>query len=166
MRKPNKLEPQIVSELLPRLKDEFNAYYFYRSASNWCRSVGYFKAADYFAKESADELEHAKKLENYLVDWNVIPELPTIDAPVLNFNSYVDIVEQAYQIEYSLYLAYELASNYALDNKDTSAFNFLQFYVDTQVSSVAEYSDKLNTLEGVNPMDKFNLLLLEENIFG
>ena len=66
MIKPEKLPKDVVNLLLERLNDEFKAYYFYRSATNWCKNVGYFKAAEFFAKESEDELAHAKKIEDYL----------------------------------------------------------------------------------------------------
>ena len=48
MKKPVKLSSEIVNLLLPRLKDEFTAAYFYRAASNWCNNVGFFKAGTFF----------------------------------------------------------------------------------------------------------------------
>ena len=83
---PNKLDKSAVDLILPRLQDEYNAFYFYRSASNFLQNMGYVFAAEYFAGESTDELSHAKGLEDYLVSWNVTPNLPDIDKPVLKFD--------------------------------------------------------------------------------
>lgn len=165
MKKPNTLPKEIVNLLLPRLQDEYTAFIFYRSASNWCKGVGFNKAADYFAKESTDELEHAKGIENFLVDWNVIVKLPEIDTPTVEFKSLVEVIEKAYDLEYSLYESYEDTSVKIFKTNDLCVFDFLQKYRGIQTQSVAEYSDMLNMLEGVEPT-KFNLLLLEENLFA
>jgi len=49
--------------------------------------------------------------------------------------------------------------------KDLCVFDFLQEFRMLQKQSVAEYSDKLNMLEGVDGKDKFKLLLLEKKLF-
>jgi ferritin len=161
---PNKLDKDVVDLLLPRLKDEYNAFYFYRAAANWCKGVGYFKAAEFFAKESEDELSHAKKIEDYLVDWNVDPELPTVERPQITFAGLINVIESAYMIEYALYEDYE-GTSMEMFKKDLCVFDFLQQFRMLQKQSVAEYSDKLNILEGVDAKDKFNMLLLEEKLF-
>jgi ferritin len=161
---PNKLDKDVVDLLLPRLKDEYNAFYFYRAAANWCKGVGYFKAAEFFAKESEDELSHAKKIEDYLVDWNVDPELPTVERPQIIFAGLINVIESAYMIEYALYEDYE-GTSMEMFKKDLCVFDFLQQFRMLQKQSVAEYSDKLNILEGVDAKDKFNMLLLEEKLF-
>ena len=165
MRKPEKLPKEVVDLLLPRLKDEFNAAYFYRSASNWCQNVGFFKAAAFFAKESDDELGHAKLIENYIVDWNVTPALPTIEKPQLEFKSIIEILDKAYDIEYALYEEYEDTSMKIFKIGDLCVFDFLQGFRKIQKDSVAEYSDKLNLLDGVVIGDKFQLLMLEDKLF-
>ena len=164
MMTPNKLDKKAVDLLIPRMKDEYNAFYFYRAASNWCQGVGFFQAAKFFAAESQDELEHAKKIEDYITDWNVIPELPTVARPQLDFSSIVEVLEEAYKIEYDLYEAYEETSKKLFDI-DLCVFDFLQPLRLIQNKSVAEYSDKLNLLEGVEGTDKFKALLLEEKLF-
>jgi hypothetical protein len=49
---------------------------------------------------------------------------------------------------------------------DLCVFDFLQQYRVGQKESVAEYSDKLNMLEGTNTGSKFEMLMLEEKLFG
>ena len=166
MKKPERLPKEIVDLLLPRLNDEFKAYYTYRSASNWCKNVGFEKAASYFAKESEDELSHAKGIESFLVDWNVTPDLPKIDKPILEFSGLADVIQKAYDMEYALYVAYEDTSAKVFKTGDLCVFDFLQAYRGIQTKSVAEYSDMINILDGVDEKDKFKLLLLEEKLFG
>ena len=161
--KPNKLDKAVVDLLLPRLSDEYKAFYTYRAASNWCKNVGYFVAAEFFANESKEELKHAKKIESYLVDWNITPELPMVNRPVLEYRSLVDVIKDAYTMEYDLYEAYETTSMEVF-KKDLCVFDFLQEFRMIQKDAVAEYSDKLNMLEGVDG-NKMNLLLIEHKLF-
>ena len=161
--KPHKIEKQIVDLLIPRIKDEYSASYFYQAAHNWCADQGFLKAAAFFKEESEDETKHAQTLQKYLVDWNVLPSLPAIPAPPA-FTSLVDIIQKAYEVEYDLYEKYEEDSLKALKLPDPCTFDFLQQFRSIQTTSVAEYSDKLNILDGVEPT-KINLLLIEENLF-
>lgn len=165
MKTPKKLPLDIVELLLPRLGDEMMAFYAYRAASNWCKDQGFFKASAFFAKESEDELVHAKKIEDYLTDWNVLPDLPAVKEPEIEFSDLTAIIDLAYKLEYDLYEAYEETSMDVFKKEDTCTFDFLQFFRAQQTKSVAEYSDMMNVLKGVEPT-KFNLLLLEENLFG
>lgn len=165
MKKPIKISQQVIDVLTPRIGDEFKAFYHYRNASNWCKDKGFMKAASFFEAESSSELEHAKGIENYLVDWNVMPILPMIDAPV-GFESLVDIIEKSYNLELDLYESYESDSLTLMKEKEVKAFDFLQKYREIQRSSVAEYSDMMNILEGCKEGDKFQLLMLEEQLFG
>ena len=165
MKKPVKLSTEVVNLLLPRLSDEYKAFYTYRAAANWCQNVGFMLAAKYFEKESADELAHAKGIEEFLTNWNVIPQLPKVDAPELNFKGLVEVIETAYNMEYELYEEYEDTSMKVFKTGDLCTFDFLQKYRSIQTASVAEYSDMINKLEGVTA-NKFELLVLEETLFG
>lgn len=165
MIKLNKLPVKVSDLLTERLKDEYAAFYFYRGASNWCNSIGFLKAGEYFAKESEDELTHAQKIEKYLVDWNVIPSLPSIAEPATNFSGLLDVIEQSYNIEYNLYESYEDTSLKIFSIGDLCVFDFLKFYRTTQKESVSQYSTMLNILEGVDTKSKFELLAIEKKLF-
>ena len=75
---PKTLGNATATLLNERLFDEYTAHFFYRNARNFCKGVGYNNAAAFFEKEAATELEHAEKLQNYMVDWNVDPTMPAV----------------------------------------------------------------------------------------
>lgn len=163
---PKKLSLDVVKLLLERLKDEYTAFYTYRAASNYLKNKGLNLASAYFAKESEDELTHAKKLEDFIVDWNVDVELPMIEKPQCEFKNLMEILETAYGLEYDLYNAYIETSAKIFDMGELQVYDFLNFFRDVQNTSVIEYSDMFNILEGVNTDSKFELLQLEETLFG
>lgn len=159
---PKKLDSKVVDLLLERHTDEMDAFYFYAAAANWCESVGYLKLAAFFKKESQDEREHAKLIEKYLTDWNVIPELGTVKAPKTAFKDIIDIFSQAYKIEYALYEAYEDTSK-EMFNLDLCVFDFLTQFRKIQNDSVAEYSTYLNKLALLNPTDTFQMFWFDQH---
>ena len=165
MRTPIKLSENITNIFTERIADEYNASYHYQALSNWCAGVGFKKAAQFFANESKSELDHAATLQKFLVDWNVIVQLPPIPKPKVEYKDLVQGIEASYDIELELYNKYEANSKEIFELGDICAFDVLQPLRKIQNESVAEYSDMLNMLEGAS-QDKTTLLLLEDKIFS
>lgn len=162
--KPNTLPAEVETMLNARLGDEYAAHYLHKNAANWCTGANYPKAAAFFEGEAAAELEHAAKIQAYLNQWNLIPQIPAVPTQV-TFSSLVDVVNKAYQIEYDLFEKYS-ADQQALFGVHQATFNFIQTYVDSQTESVAEFSDLLNALELIDPTNKLDLLFFEDKYFG
>jgi ferritin len=160
---PKTLSDTVVSMLNDRLADEYGAHYFYRAATNWCQGVAYTKAAAFFAAEAASELEHAEKIQKYLVDWNAMPILPSVKFDG-EFDSLIDIVNKSYIIEFSLLEKYNKDSAKVFSDH-LPTFDFLQQYRMIQTESVAEYSDKLNAAQLIDVSNKLDLLHYEERYF-
>lgn len=161
--KPKSLPEDIESKLNDRLADEYTAHYFYRTAANWCAGVNYTKAAAFFAAEAASELEHAEKIQKYLVDWNCTPVLPSVKFSG-KFDSLIDIVNKAYAIEYKLGDEYMKDASEVF-TKHLMTFNFLQKFIDTQTEAISEYSDLLNAAQLIDVSSKLDLLHYEERYF-
>ncbi len=161
---PKTLTDEIIAHLNSGIAEEYAAHYFYRGAANWCQGVGYFSAAAFFAKEAANELEHAEKLQKYLVDWNATPILPAIRFSA-NFAHLIDIVNKAYTIEYNLGNKYNDMSS-KLFTAHLPTFDFLQEFRKIQVESIAEYSDLLNAAQLIDVNKKLDLLHYEERYFA
>jgi len=160
---PRTLPEEIESLLNTRLGDEYTAYYFYRNAANWCKNANYKKATAFFEAELAGELEHAEGIQNYLTQWNLIPRIP--GAPTFfQFESLVDIINKAYELEYGLLEKYSKDQK-MLDAFHPATFNFIQKYVDIQNEEVSEYSDLLNALCLVDINNKLDILIFEERYF-
>jgi ferritin len=160
---PKLLLDSSVRLLTDRLRDEYVAHYFYRNATNWCRGIGYSKAAAFFAEEAEAELEHAKKLQEFLVDWNIEPSMPSI-KPNIQFTDLVDIVNKAYVMEYALFDSY-CKDSHTVFQTDINTFDFLTEFRKMQNDAVIEYSDLLNAAMLVNIENKFEILYFEQTYF-
>jgi len=162
--KPKTLPNSIVDKLNDRIADEYTAHYFYRYATNWCAGVNYPNAAAFFAKEAAAELEHAEKLQKYLVDWNCEVVLPTVKFSG-KFDSLIDVVNKSYTIEFSLGEKYNKDSAEVF-SEHLPTFDFLQEFRTIQTESIAEYSDLLNAAQLIDVSNKLDLLHYEERYFN
>jgi ferritin len=161
---PKSLPAEVTKEINTRIGDEYAAHYFYRNAANWCHNANYKKAAAFFDAEAASELDHAKGLQDYLTQWNLIPEIPAAPTNVA-FPNLVDIINNAYNMEYALFEKYSAAQQ-AIFTQHPATFNFIQGYVDIQNTAVGEYSDLLNALQLINAENKFEVLYFENQYFG
>jgi ferritin len=160
---PNTLPEEIFTAFNERIGDEYTAHYFYRNAANWCRNANYKKATAFFEAEANSELEHAKGLQDYLTQWNMIPSIPSVPTNQA-FNGLAEIIGKAYQMEYGLLLKYSQNQQQFLGTHPAT-FNFVQSYVDIQNDAVGEYSDLLNALQLVNVENKLDLLIFEDKYF-
>jgi len=155
-----KLSQETISELTDRIKDEYTAHYFYVNASNWCRDMNYKKATAFFEAEAVTELEHAKGVQDYMTDFNIIPVMPSTETK-RTFTSLPQIIREAYKLELDLMMKYNETSS-KLFASDLTTFDFLQTYRVGQKESVVEYNDLINALDLVNENDKFQVLYFEQ----
>jgi ferritin len=158
-----KLDTKTIKILTDRIKDEYTAHYYYRAVSNWCQNMNYKKAAEFFTNEAADELTHAQTLQEYMVDFNVQPEIP--QAPTKHdFSNLIDIVHGAYKMELGLMNEYNKNSQ-SLFNDDITTFDFLTKFRKIQKNAVVEYNDLINGSNLVDKNDKFQVLYFEQTYF-
>lgn len=147
------LPKPIVTRLEERINDEYTAHFFYRNAANFCENVGYLAAADFFYKEADSELEHAKKVQKFLLDWNVQPNLKNISSPE-PFKDLIEVIQKSYIMEYDLLESYNEDAVFFLKESNISAFNLATSFVEHQTESVAEYATLKDKLELINSADK------------
>jgi ferritin len=158
-----KLSSKTIKILTDRIKDEYTAHYFYRAATNWCRDKNYKKAAEFFSNEADDELTHAKKIQEYMTDFNIIPQIP--QAPIDHkFDGLIEIIHGAYKMELGLMKAYNKDSQ-ELFSEDITTFDFLTEFREIQKGAVVEYNDLINGSQLVDTKDKFQVLYFEQTYF-
>lgn len=157
------LSDKVVKLLTERIKDEYTAHYFYRAAANWCNDVNYKKAAAFFENEALDELTHAKKLEDYMTGFNIIPQIPSAN-PKHTFTGLIEIVHEAYSMELALMKAYNQDSHTVFAD-DITTFDFLTELREIQKGAVVEYNDLINASNLISKTDKFQVLYFEQTYF-
>ncbi len=157
------LDDKTIKIITERIKDEYTAHYYYRAASNWCKDMNYKKAAEFFSNEADDELTHAKTLQEYMVDFNVIPEIPQAKTKH-DFDNLIDVVYGAYKMELGLMNSYNKNSQ-ELFNSDITTYDLFTELRIIQKGAVVEYNDLINASNLIDKKDKFQVLYFEQTYF-
>lgn len=147
-----------------RIIDERDAEQFYIAASIWCDMNGFKYASKFFVNEYHAERRHAHKLQKFLTNWAVYPDLPQVTTVQPDsFNDLVDIIESAYKMEYDLCDKYK--NDFKKIGSDNATLaNLINCFTKIQADAVIEYADILKVLDGCGE-DKFTLLKLEKRLF-
>ncbi len=157
------LSDKTIKILTDRIKDEYTAHYYYRAATNWCADMNYKKAAAFFENEAKDELGHSEILQQYMTDFNIIPEIPSAKISH-TFNSLEEIINGAYEMELALMKAYNKDSQTVFSD-DITTFDVLTKFRKIQKGAVVEYNDLINALSLIDSKDKFQVLYFEQTYF-
>ena len=122
----------MTTKLNEQLNLEFYSANLYLQMSAWCDDKGFEGAAAFLREHSTEEMQHMQRLFNYLIDTGAMPVLGAIDAPPVEFGSLSEVMDEAYKHEQLITQKINELAHTAMDCKDYSTFNFLQWYVAEQ----------------------------------
>ena len=148
-----------------RVQGEYQSFHIYNAMSNWCDCYGFYKAKDKFREYADEELKHARKLIDYILDRNGIAKTPAITEIQSEYMSLLDVVNKAYQHECSITTSYNTILPIVKEEKDEVTYDFLQWFVHEQVEEEAKFGDLLITAKRLGITDTsvgIELLKFEE----
>ena len=126
------LSSNVIKLLNDQMNLEFYSSNLYLQMSAWCEQNGFEGAAKFLSAHAAEEMQHMRKLFTYLNETGALAVITVIEAPAQLITSKIN----------------ELVGK-TFEEKDYSAFNFLQWYV-------AEQHEEEKLFSGI--LDKLNLL--------
>lgn len=142
----------VLSEKLIKLvnyriqQEEFSAR-IYKSMSVYLNFHGYVGAAKLWQKYSDEEMAHAKLAYEYLLDLDLLPVVPALEAPPADFKSLQDVIKRSFEHEMEVTnQCMELASQ-AVKEGDFMLLHFAQSYLDEQREEIAKTTLWINKLE-------------------
>lgn len=110
---PQKVNASIKTALTDQANHEIFASHSYRALSIWCKDNDYNGFAEFFAKQAAEEMEHAETFIEHLLDRGVRPKLKAIDEPLTEFSALLDVAKHAQAMEQqnssNIHLCYEIS---------------------------------------------------------
>ncbi|WP_443091520.1 non-heme ferritin [Basfia succiniciproducens] len=143
------LSANVVKLLNEQMNLEFYSSNLYLQMSAWCDQKGYTGAAAFLSAHAAEEMAHMRKLFTYLNETGSTAVIEEIEAPTHEFKSLKEVMELTYQHELHITGKINELVGKTFEEKDYSAFNFLQWYV-------AEQHEEEKLFNGI--LDKFNLV--------
>ncbi|MFB6421987.1 MAG: non-heme ferritin [Candidatus Malihini olakiniferum] len=147
------LKKEIIQKLKNQLNLEFYSANLYLQMSAWCSNKGFEGASAFLKSHSQEEMEHMRRLFDYLDDTGSMPILGAIAAPPINFSSLNDVFEKIYQHEQIITQKINEATHTATTEQDYSTFNLLQWYAAQQHKEEKIFKSILDKLALVNKVE-------------
>ena len=157
------IDGNIIKLLNYRINQEELSSRIYLAMSLWLNNNGFTGSASLFKKYSDEELVHADKARNYLLDLNILPDTSPIQSVVEEFEGLPQIIEIAYKHEVEITNQCKELSKACNVSQDFMTLNVALWYLNEQVEELAKtqlWKDKLKSFG----TDKVALRLLDEEM--
>lgn len=141
----------MLEALNARVQEELYSANLYLAMSAYCDAVAYKGFARWLRVQHEEELDHARKMLDYVIARGGKANLGAVAAPPREFGSVLQVFEGVAQHERKVTESVDRLHATAVAEKDTAAQVFLQWYVAEQVeeeAAVAEIVDKLRMVDG------------------
>ena len=143
------LSANVIKLLNDQMNLEFYSSNLYLQMSAWCEQQGFEGAAKFLSAHAAEEMQHMRKLFTYLNETGAQAIISAIEAPSHEYKSLKEVIEITYEHEKLITSKINELVGKTFEEKDYSAFNFLQWYV-------AEQHEEEKLFSSI--IDKFNLV--------
>lgn len=129
--------------------EEMYAHLLYIHISNMLQSIGFFGGQKFFESESDGELEHYKKIRDFLNNCNLVIVSVKVYAISISISSLGDALQAYYDAEVALLNAYLDAYKQMdeSDPEDCASEPLILEFIKIQTDSVGEAADLLKRFE-------------------
>ena len=125
----------------------------YLAMSLFLDKMGWVNGAKLWKFYSDEELGHAKKFREYLLDRDVLPEVQALKEQKIPLECVTDVIAKSYEHEIQVSKWINELSYLALQEKDLTAYTFLQWFVNEQIEEEAKtllWMDRVNIIKKTN----------------
>lgn len=157
------LKQEMANKLNEQLNLEFFSANLYLQMSAWCNDKGLEGDSQFFKTQSSEEMDHMRRLFDYLNDTGTMPVLGAIEAPPVGFPALAELIKLAYEHEQMITLKINELAHVAMTLQDYSTFHFLQWYVAEQHEEEKMFKSILDKLALVNT-DASGLFFIDQDL--
>ena len=141
------LSKALVEHLNKQINLEFYSSNMYLQMSSWCEYKGLEGCANFLQLHAQEEMQHMQRLFTYVNETGAMAILGQIKAPPTEFKSVKDVFKQTYEHECFVTKKINKLADAAMNEKDYSTFNFLQWYVAEQHEEEKLFKSILDRIE-------------------
>ncbi len=141
------IRKELVEMLTRQIQMEGDARQFYLSAALWSKIRGLDGTAHFFTLQSEEEHEHMMKIINFLIEVGETPTVPELKAPKNDFENFRQLFELSLKNEQEVTQSFHAMADKALELKDHTTLNFLQWFIEEQVEEENLFRSILDKLD-------------------
>ncbi len=151
-----KINEKINEAFNNQIAEELNSAFIYLSMSIWLKERSFNNLSSWFFQQQNEELSHAYKFMNYIIDVGGTAKIHQIPAPKSDWTSVKEIVETAYAHEQ--YITKKIHDLVTLTEaeKDYNPREMLQWFVTEQIEEEASTSELVEKQAAFNNDMLFN----------
>lgn len=154
---------KIADHLTIHVNNEIYSAYLYLAMSSYAASIGLNGIANWFNIQVQEELLHAQKVYNYMLQQGGRVFMKAIKEPPQDFNSAADLYEKTLTHEQTVTAFINDFSKEARTVNDNATEIFLQWFVSEQIEEEASATEVLQKLKLVGK-DGNGLLLIDNEL--
>ncbi len=143
-----------------QINKEVESAYLYQSMAAKTATLGFDGFTAWFQAQVKEELEHAKKMYNYIFERGGEVVLKTIEAPTTDWASVKEMFENTLEHEKSITKAINDLVNVAEEENDKAALFFLSWYLEEQVEEESNVETIISKFKNIGE-DKIATYLLD-----
>lgn len=144
------LKEKMLTALNEQINAEQYSAFLYLSMSSWFHDKGLPGFANWMYIQYQEELTHANKLFNYVVERGEKPVLKAIDQMPVEWDGIIEIYEATLKHEQLVTSLIDNLVDVAIEVRDHATQSFLQWFVDEQVEEEANVTEILDNLKLIN----------------
>jgi ferritin len=144
------MDEKMVDALNSQLNAELYSSYLYLSMGTWFESEDMSGFASWMKVQAQEELSHAMKIHDYIVQRGDRVTLTRIDSPPTEWESPLNAFEHVYAHEQKVTGLINQLVNLAISLGDHATNNFLQWFVAEQVEEEESSSGVLKKVKMAN----------------
>ncbi len=157
------LDEEMVRAINKQLNAELYSGYLYLSMAAYFESADLSGFANWMRVQAQEELSHAMKFYDYLVQRGVRVTLTEIEAPPTEWDTNIAVFEHVYEHEQMVTGLINELVDLAIKLSDHATNNFLQWYVAEQVEEEESASGVLQKVKLAGE-DSSGLLMLDQEL--
>lgn len=141
------LDKDLEAALNAQVTMEYGAAYSYFGMSAWFEAEGLPGMAQWMRAQAEEELEHAEKFYQFVLDRGGRVTLGPIDAPTNDFATSLDVFHKSMKQEQAVTAAINDIYAMAVELKDFASIPLLDWFVAEQVEEEATVQQIIDDLE-------------------
>lgn len=158
-----KLNPKVAEALNKQINNELHASYTYLAMSAYFEAQDLPGFASWFRGHSAEEETHAMRIYDFVAKLGARIELEGIAKPQTDYDSAVDVLEQALSQEQMVTAQINALFELAHGAGEYSTQNMLNWFLAEQIEEEDLFSSILDKAKAAGD-DRWNLLLLDQEL--
>lgn len=155
------INEKLKSALATQIGHEFQASQGYLGIAIYFGLQNLDTWADIFYKQSQEEREHGMRIVRFLVDTSDSFTIPAVAEGKTTYSSALDAIKWAVENERQVTKQFHDMAATALEVKDFTVFQFLQWFIEEQVEEESTMERYITLLEGESNAVRAEMIVSE-----